>query len=347
MTNDTLSQAIDAFLCRKVHPGGNRKYIQAKGIFDQSEQASRQTYGLKQQAALAEWLDQPLTGPSSDKLARALELAIGDSIMAYTRKKQLMCDLYQSFCSFLEESYGLHVPIDWDDYNVLSNNREWQIIQMSTENKSISEMSVQLMVSERQIRDDIENLNKNGLTFLDRKIKITGMKRVYGGIQFESTPHPILLLGNLMQVISILEALRHYQEISKSDVPKTTASEIWKNLSPYARTTIKKRIRDQVYESDYNWYEGLDRSQTVQEQDTFLTESAIVASNVRDQLIKCLKNGELCTIHYHDENGVKHILKSFRIGKLSAESIHLQNQESGQQIKLRISQVISCTQQKK
>jgi len=72
-----------------------------------------------------------------------------------------------------------------------------------------------------------------------------------------------------------------------------------------------------------------------------------VASNVRDQLIKCLKNGELCTIHYHDENGVKHILKSFRIGKLSAESIHLQNQESGQQIKLRISQVISCTQQKK
>jgi len=346
MPNDTLSQTIDAFLLKKVHPNGKRKYNQALGLFDQTEKTSRlHPYGLKQQDTLAEWLDLPLTGLRSNALAEALHQAIDDSIRNYTRQKQLPYDLYKSFCKFLEESYGIRVPIDWDAYNIQSNNREWQIIQMSTENKSIREMSERLMVSERQIRDDMNKLTDHGLTLLDRKIKISGLERSRGGIEFESTPHPILLLGNLMQVISLLESLRHYQQISQSDVPRITAHQIWQNLSNYAKTTIKNRIRDGVYDSELTWYENLDRPLSAREQDAFLTESAIAARNVQDQLIKCFKNGETSIIRYYDEKKVEQILTSVQIRNLQRETVSLKNMATSQMIELDTWQIISCTQQ--
>ena len=201
------------------------------------------------------------------------------------------------------------------------------------------------MVSERQIRDDMNQLTDHGLTFLDRKIKISGLERSRGGIEFESTPHPILLLGNLMQVISLLESLRHYQQISQSDVPRITAHQIWQNLSNYAKTTIKNRIRDGVYDSELTWYENLDRPLSAREQDAFLTESAIAARNVQDQLIKCFKNGETSIIRYYDENKVEQILASVQIRYLQRETVSLKNMATGQMIELDNWQIISCTQQ--
>ena len=201
------------------------------------------------------------------------------------------------------------------------------------------------MVSERQIREDMSELKDHGLTFLDRTIKISGLERSRGGIEFESTPHPILLLGNLMQVISLLESLRHYQQISQSDVPRITAHQIWQNLSNYAKTTIKKRIRDGIYDSELTWYENLDRPLSAREQDAFLTESAIAARNVQDQLIKCFKNGETSIIRYYDENKVDQILKSVQIRNLQRETVSLKNMATGQMIELDTWQIISCTQQ--
>ena len=201
------------------------------------------------------------------------------------------------------------------------------------------------MVSERQIREDMNQLTDHGLTLLDRKIKISGLERSRGGIEFESTPHPILLLGNLMQVISLLESLRHYQQISQSDVPRITAHQIWQNLSSYAKKTIKKRIRDGIYDSELTWYENLDRPLSAREQDAFLTESAIAARNVQDQLIKCFKNGETSIIRYYDENKVEQILASVQIRYLQRETVSLKNMATGQMIELDTWQIISCTQQ--
>jgi len=154
-----------------------------------------------------------------------------------------------------------------------------------------------------------------------------------------------LLLGNLMQVISLLESLRHYQQISQSDVPRITAHQIWQNLSNYAKTTIKNRIRDGIYDSELIWYENLDRPLSAQEQDAFLTESAIAARNVQDQLIKCFKNGETSVIRYCDENKVEEILASVQIRNLQRETVSLKNMATGQMIELDIQQIISCTQQ--
>lgn len=346
MSDDTLSQAVDAFLRKRVLPNGKRKYNQAHEFFRQTKTSTRLTYGLLQQDSIVEWLDQPLIGPQSYALAEALHKAIDDSIARYTRQKQPLFDLYKSFCEFLTESYGFQTRIDWNAYTILSSNREWQIIQMSTENKTIQEMAGRLMVSDRQIREDMNQLADHGLTFLDRKVKISGLVRSHGGIQFESTPHPILILGSLMQVISLLESLRHYQQISQSEFPFVTAQQIWFNLSLYARTTIKKRIREGVYQSDIGWYDDLDRKMKDRGQEVFLTEAAIAARNAQDQIIKCFKNSEVCTMRYQDEKDALQILDSIRIRNLQRDFVQLENLRTGQLITLETWQVISCETQK-
>lgn len=340
MENESLAWAIEEFLQKKVKPCGTRKLNQARRCFDQTEIVTRPPYGLKQQEVLHAWLDQPVTGSKVNELAYALGQAIEFSIANYSRPKKTLICLYESFCHFLMETYGLDVPIDWDDYNI-PDNREWKIIQMSTENKSIGEMAVELMVSERQIRNDLERLETDGLTFLDRKIPITGLKRKRGRIDFESTPHPILLLGNLMQVICLLEALRQYHSSTQSDIPKITAVQIWQNLSSYAKSVIIQRIKSGVYTSDLAWYYDLNLA--VMQQDLFLTESMMVASNVSDQVLKCLKNSAVCSIRFRDEKGNIKILPTVIILRfLNRDVVVLHDIETGDELKLPFDQILSC-----
>lgn len=342
--SSTLSQIIDEFLETKIKQKfrTKRKFDMANNIFDQTDQDSRHIYGLKQQYVIQDWLERPIQEANKKALAEDLENAISDSIDAYSHNKQTLIDVYRSFCDYFYDEYDIRINFDWKKYQVISDNREWQIIKLSTENMTISNIASKLMVNERQIREDATRLKENGLSFLDRKVKINGLIRKHGRIVFESTPHPILILGNLMQVISTLEALRLYKPDRPSDIPKATARQIWKELSNYAKTTIKKRISDGVYDSDINWYNSLDELAPENENIAFLTEEEQAERNVNDQLMKCYKNSEPCIVQYEDESGKRKELKNARLINIGNLDVKLFDLQSNTKIVLPADQILSC-----
>ena len=340
--SDTLTKAITDFLEKKVRPWGNREYQTALSFFEQSGSKETRTFGLKMQAELSVWLEKPMIGQGSHELANALHRAIDDSIAAYPRPKEKMVRVFEAFCSYLLETYGLEVSVNWEDYEVFGKDRQIQILKLSTEEKSISEMAEKLQVSERQIRKDIDTMLEKGCTFSYKKVKIAGMERDNGRISFESTPHPILLTGNLLQVISLLESLRNYEQISQSKIPNSTAQQIWQQLSEYARDTIKKRIRDGVFDSDAAWYEQLDEPRAQLESSGFQTERAMTQNNDPDRLTHYFKLSKCIEIKFNDELNEEHTLSEVWIREIKGDFLTVEDLATRQEKKIPIRQIVSC-----
>jgi hypothetical protein len=135
-------------------------------------------------------------------------------------------------------------------------------------------------------------------------VKLNGIQRKNGVIEFKSTVHPVFLALNLTQVIVMLEGLQHMmKEEAYKGYAFRLAVSIWKELSHYGRRRIKEV--SEMLSLDIAWYEELNNSI-----DTYLffTEDECSEERGLGNILNFYKNGEEWAVEYRDSEGNPKIL---------------------------------------
>ena len=276
-------------------------------------------------------------------LSEKIESAILGGLSSYTNKKLNAVEIYLDLLEYLSDHYNFEFNDKFIESLAVPQQREWTIIKMSCEGKNVSEIAERLFTSERTIRDDLEHLTQEGLVFMDQRIPINGMTYHRAHLNFESTPHPVLLMGNLTEVFIMLNSLRLYTVDSNSKIPSQIAANIWSQLSDYARTTILKRIKNGKLKSDLEWFELLEGNDKGSKQ-TFQTEMQMSHGNIPDRLLVTFKGSEQCSLVYLDEEEEEVTLPLTWIRLLDGNSASFVEDPNypDRTIKIQFDRIISC-----
>lgn len=279
----------------------------------------------------------------NEQFADILQAAIHDSLINYTSVKQNAITIYKTLCLWLERKYHLPIPKDWINKLKSPQNRDWAIIKMSCDNMTIGEIADQLLTTEHTIRADINKMNQAGFLFIDRYVKIDGMEFSNGQLRFTSTPHPVLLMENLLSVLTMLESLRQFDNMRATDIPFNIALKLWQQLSDYARKTIRQRIGQEIFQSDIQWYDRLD-SCLKNDLSPFQSELQMTKGHLPDRLLMVFKGGEPCKLVYKDSSGEIVMLKETRVVHLNPDDADFVYQSQGQKQKVNVamSQILAC-----
>lgn len=221
-----------------------------------------------------------------------LEKNIRDSILNYPNKKDSQVAIYKKFVAFLNEKKGIPVKVDFPKISLDSSfDRQLFIVKyLQSEDARVKDLPEKLWVSSRTIESDLARIQ--GKT--EDKISVGGreffipeksMPRHLGRVTFESTLHPLFLTENLTQVIILLEGLKRMSENPDYQrYAETTATNIWEQLSDYAKDRIHKVIGP-ILPGDISWYDKLE----LESNNTFSRErDCRVPGNV---IMEAFKNG--------------------------------------------------------
>lgn len=258
------------------------------------------------------------TFPETERSAMAdlIASAIKGSIRDYPSGKKTAIELYKAFVGFLSDKYELSVNVDFPTVAIWDPlERQLAIIKMLHErNISTINMADRLFVSDRTIEDDLKMIRESdteALQLMGQPVKIP-YKRRNRHFTSESTAHPIFLMANLAQVITILEGLGKQSQLKEYErFALLTAVNIWSELSDYARERIN-RLSDTLA-LDRVWLRKIQRMSEEGVSNLFQTERACSDVDTVMSLIMIHKSGEKCFIEYKDESGQIVFLKDVRI----------------------------------
>ena len=204
---------------------------------------------------------------------------------------------------------------------------------------SISELPELLWVSQKTVSEDIKRLSGNH----DDPIQVCGkpfiideMERNRDSVHFPSTAHPLFLTPNLTQVLVTLKGLREMADYPLyAGYARTAASDIWEQLSDYAKSRIRF-VLSELLPEDLDWYESLRKS----EDGLFLSEARCSGHNV---VLDCIKNGKAFCAEYADD-GIIRIFQDcvFVPGSYSGGSIEVNTAMPGRWIKPRNELLWAC-----
>jgi hypothetical protein len=340
MNTSTFSDALNLFLTKQ--PMISRQKNLATSLFGLTDRPAVYSLRAVAEAADLKLLDRVINR-TDPELANDIETLIRDSLMAYTNQIQPAVKIYLSLLDFLERTYGLKVSSEWLNELGKIENREWTIIQMSFQNKSIKEIAEKLFTDEHTIRSDIRHLLQEGFLFIDQRVKIDGMDTERGNLIFQSTPHPVMLMGNLLQMLTLLEALRNYESLTNSQIPRSLALSVWSQLSDYARQTLKQRIQDGIIQSDLQWYTDLDKNRSAN-RPNFQTEYRMSGDHIPDRLLMVFKGGEPCKLVYRQDDSSEIMLNKTRVIHLNFEDADFAQDydQRDRLVNVRFDQIISC-----
>lgn len=236
----------------------------------------------------------------------SIVLAIKESIWNYPFKKKTAIALYNEFVGFLSDRYNLSINVEFPKVAIWDPlERQLAIIKMLHEpDISPNEMAEQLFVSVRTIEDDLKMIQESDtdtLQLMGQQVKIPYTRR-NSRFYFESTAHPLFLMPNLTQVITILEGLGKQAQLKDfSKFALLTAVNIWSELSDYARERIN-RLSDTLA-LDRVWLRKIQRMSEEGVSNLFQTERDCSDVDTVRSLIRINKSGEKCFIQYMDESG--------------------------------------------
>lgn len=268
----------------------------------------------------------------------AMSTAIKESVMAYTRSKEQAINVYKDFVSFIKEKYEVTILINFPPVFPSDFDRQMYIVkELHEKGRNIAYFEDKLWISSRTIENDLNKLRSDyGVSIMGQKIRVRGIERQKGYIEFQSTVHPIFLALNLTQVVVMLQGLKHMtKDEAYREYALKVAVNIWNELSEYARRRIKY-ISDRL-SMDMSWYEKLD---SYSSEELFSTEHECSYEEGAGNILDFLKNGKKCAVEYIDNDRDIKILTNCIIKKYDVEKKEAEIISNGGQYSINISAIV-------
>lgn len=259
--SDTVNQVVDKFLENKSLRYRYRIDMVErlfKGYSEEDVKASKdkKLFVFLSQDSIKNFTNKTI---NNSEVQEAIGAAIKESVMSYTRDKNTVINIYKEFVSFIKEKYQIHIPIIFPPFFSSDFDRQLYIVkELHEKGRTTAYLGNKLWISDRTIDEDLAKLRSyTGVSIMGQKIRVRGIERQKGNIEFQSTVHPIFLALNLTQVVVLLQGLQHMikDEAYKEYALKLSAN-IWNELSDYARRRIKQVTG--MLSMDLSWYEELD-----------------------------------------------------------------------------------------
>lgn len=249
--------------------------------------------------------------PSSDCVDQDIYSdAMAACVKGYASVKDSAIDIFRRLTGDIAQKSGVEFLPDFPTIPVSNTFERLMFISkyLQDPKNKISDLEDKLWVSSRTIETDLKKLRGND----DDPIQICGKRYVIRDMTREndairdmaSTPHPFFLTCNLTQVIVTLKGLKEMsQNTALNSYSMKTASEIWEQLSDYAKERILYVMKN-LMPDEVEWYQGLSRSEKNKDygEESFWPEYRC-SSFGTSTIIECLKNGFPCNIEYQTEDG--------------------------------------------
>lgn len=318
-------------------------YNQSDILYDEIEVAGFETkFAFLSQGIIKSFIDKIITDLD---VQEAIAAAIKESVMSYTRVKNTSIKIYNDFVSFIKDKYRINIPVEFPPTFPSEFDRQMYIVkELHEKGRDIAYFKDKLWISERTIEEDLSNLrSEEGVFILGQRVRVKGIERQNGNIEFKSTVHPIFLALNLTQVIVMLQGLKHMTEDGayKEYALKLSAN-IWNELSDYARRRIKKITG--MLSLDLSWYEELDRYRS---NELFFTEQECSYEEGAGNILDFLKNGKECAIEFIDSNGESKILTNCIIKKFDPQRREIEVSSNGKPYTVNIVSIVKTREKAK
>ena len=172
-----------------------------------------------------------------------IALAINDSLKKVKafKSKVFHKEIYDEFVQYINKNYGFKVDISNLNEQIFETSEEryvYLLRQTERENSNgkrmtLTEIADDLGFTRRQLEIDIKKMTEQGFKLLGFNIKLVDEKQSI--LKMESTPHPLILMQNISQLVVILEGLRSMEKIDTyRNSANSTAVDIWNQLTEYA-----------------------------------------------------------------------------------------------------------------
>jgi len=188
-------------------------------------------YSFLSQNIIKNIVDKEICNPDVQEL---IAEAIRASVKSYTRDKNAAIKIYKNFVHFIRIKYQMNIPVEFPPEFSSDFDRQMYIVKESHEKgRDIAYFEDKLWISDRTIEEDLSKLrSEEGVSILGQRVRVKGIERQNGRIEFKSNVHPIFFALNLTQVVAMLQGLKLMTEDKayKEYALKLTAN-IWNELS--------------------------------------------------------------------------------------------------------------------
>lgn len=272
----------------------------------------------------------------SEYLAENIKL----SVRGYVRDKDVAISIYKKFIEHLKTN-GIEIPIHFPPISISNSFERLMFIAkyLQDQRHKISDLPDLLWVSERTISDDIKKLrglDDDPIQICGKAFKIDDVERGRDVLHFSSTAHPLFLTPNLTQILVTLKGLKEMSlNPLYAEYAHFAASDIWEQLSDYAKTRIHF-VLSELLPEDLTWYESLKKD----DDEYFYSErKCSIHDNV---VLDCIKNGKSFYIEYKTIDGIQ-LYKDciFIPGSYTGENIDIET--NGSKVTIKLENIIRST----
>ena len=237
----------------------------------------------------------------SNELAYCIE----ESVKSYTRDKDMAIKIYKHFLDFLKRK-GVDVNEALNSFPTINISNSFERLMFISKylqdpKNKVSSLQNHLWVSERTIEKDLLKLrgsDNDPIQVCGKVFKIDDLERGRDVVYFSSTAHPLFLTPNITQVLVTLKGLKLMSDNPLyREYALLIASDIWEQLSDYAKTRIHY-VFSELLPEDLTWYESLGKK----DDESFYSEYR--CSSNGNVFLDCMKNGKTFCVEYEGESGI-------------------------------------------
>ena len=224
------------------------------------------------------------------------------SVRAYSRNKDIAIRVYRDFLDFLKAKSGVDILVQFPPIAISNTFERLMFIAkyLQDPRHKVSDLAELLWVSPRTINDDIKRLrgdHEDPIQICGKVFTVDDMEKHKDTVYFPSTAHPLFLTPNLTQVLVTLKGLKAMaNDPLYAEYARLTATDIWEQLSDYAKTRIHF-VLSELLPEDLSWYESLRKP----DEEYFYSEVRCSGSNV---VLDCMKNEKAFCVEYEGEDGI-------------------------------------------
>jgi len=222
--------------------------------------------------------------------------------------KVLAKGIYQELVDHLAVNFGFNIDISEMARTMIGSPEErWMYLLRETERNhhgsdsmKIAQIAEKLGCSRRSLELDVKRITETGFKLLGQKIQLVDEDNSV--LNMKSTPHPIILMQNISQILVILEGLRAMEKNQAfKEFADHTAMNIWNQLTEYAQNKVLDALELMGQDAELTWYFQLrDSSKNV---NRFLSEAKMSESNPLSRLMYLGKNRMPFNITYLNDQG--------------------------------------------
>lgn len=216
--------------------------------------------------------------------------------------------LFKELAEYLNNVYGFNISVDDVVGEIIGTAEERHLyILRETERENyggepmkLKDIADKIGCSPRLLQKDVQQITQQGFKLLGQNIKLIDEDQNDNLLKLDSTPHPVILMQNISQLLVMLEGLRSMEEIEAyRNYAHFTALNIWNQLTEYSQDKIIDAVDNMdIGDKAMNWYTTLEyRSKSY---NRFVTEAKNSEGNPSSQLMYLCKNE--CPFHINYKN---------------------------------------------